>query len=177
MESPKPITARAIFAGGCFWCMQAEFEQAPGVISVTAGYTGGTIKNPTYEEVSSGATGHAEAIEVVYDPAKIAYVTLLDIFWSNIDPMDAGGQLHDRGTQYRTAIFYTTDDQRILAETSKQKVEDKLKKPIATEISKADEFYPAEDYHQDYYKKNPIRFKAYELGSGREEHLKEIWGK
>ncbi len=146
----KPSTERAVFAGGCFWCMQAEFEQAAGVVSVKAGYTGGTAKNPTYEQVSSGATGHAEAIEVVYDPAKLPYDKLLDIYWSNVDPTDAGGQLYDRGTQYRTAIFYVSDEQRTLAEASKQKVQAKLKKTIATEIVAASEFYPAEDYHQDY---------------------------
>ncbi len=176
VEQPKPLTAKAIFAGGCFWCMQAEFEQAPGVISVTAGYTGGSLQNPNYEQVSLGVTGHAEAIQVIYDPVKTAYIKLLEIYWGNIDPTDAGGQLHDRGTQYRTAIFYVSEDQRLLAEESKQRMEKKLKKPIVTEIVAASEFYPAEEYHQDYYKKNPVHFKAYELGSGRTEHLKEIWG-
>jgi len=174
---PNARAQRAIFAGGCFWCMQAEFEGTEGVASVTSGYTGGSVKNPTYEQVSGGTTGHAEAIEVVYNPAKVAYVKLLDIYWGDIDPTDAGGQFYDRGSQYRTAIFYTTEEQHRLAESSKQKMQEKLKKPIATEIVPAAEFYPAEDYHQDYYKKNPIRYNAYKMGSGREEKLKEIWDK
>lgn len=170
-------TQKAIFAGGCFWCQQAEFEGTDGVVSVTSGYTGGTVKNPTYEQVSGGHTGHAEAIEVVYDPAKVSYAKLLDIYWGNVDPTDAGGQFYDRGTQYRTAIFYVNDEQRKLAEASKVKIQAKLKQPISTEITAASEFYPAEDYHQGYYKKNPSRYNAYEKGSGREEKLKAIWGK
>jgi methionine-S-sulfoxide reductase len=168
-------TKKAIFAGGCFWCMRAEFESTEGVTAVMAGYTGGHTKDPTYEQVSTGTTGHAESIEVTYDPAKLPYEKLLNIYWSNVDPTDAGGQLHDRGTQYRTAIFYNSDEERKLAEASKEKIRAKLKKEIYTEIVPASTFYPAETYHQDYYKKNPIRYKMYEQGSGREEHLKEVW--
>jgi methionine-S-sulfoxide reductase len=168
-------TKKAIFAGGCFWCMQAEFEGTEGVTAVVAGYTGGHTKDPTYEQVSTGTTGHAESIEVTYDPAKLPYEKLLNIYWSNVDPTDAGGQLHDRGTQYRTAIFYSNDEERKLAEASKEKIKAKLKKEIYTEIVPASTFYPAETYHQDYYKKNPVHFKMYEQGSGREEHLKEVW--
>lgn len=175
MESTK--TERAIFAGGCFWCTQAEFEGTEGVVSVTAGYTGGTVKNPTYEQVSSGTTGHAEAIEVVYDPAKVGYEKLLQIYWGNIDPTDAGGQFYDRGNQYRTAIFYFSDAQRTLAEDSKKRAEGRLKRKIATEIVPAGDFYPAEEYHQDYYKKNPIRYNAYKMGSGRSQRLGQLWGK
>jgi len=175
-EAPVAGGKIAIFAGGCFWCMQSEFSDTPGVISVTSGYTGGTVKNPTYEQVSSGATGHAESIQVVYDPTKVSYDKLLVIYWGNIDPTDEGGQFADRGTQYRTVIFYTSEEQKNLAEASKKHVEEKLKKPIYTEITKASEFYPAEDYHQDYAKKNPVHYNAYKYGSGRVSGLKEIWG-
>jgi methionine-S-sulfoxide reductase len=140
-----------------------------------SGYTGGTKQNPTYEEVSSGTTGHAESIEVVYDPTKITYEKLLEIYWDNIDPTDQGGQFADRGTQYRTAIFYMNDEQRAQAETSKKAIEAKLKKPIYTEITAATAFYPAEEYHQDYYKKNPAHYNAYKFGSGRVSRLKELW--
>ena len=167
---------RAIFAGGCFWCMQSEFSGTEGVASVTSGYSGGTVKNPTYEQVSSGTTGHAESILVVYDPSKVSYEKLLKIYWGNIDPTDQGGQFADRGTQYRTAIFYTSEEQRTLAEASKKTVEAKLQKPIHTEITKAGEFYPAEEYHQDYAKKNPVHYNAYKYGSGRVSKLKELWG-
>jgi len=166
---------KAIFAGGCFWCMQADFASRDGVISVTSGYTGGHVENPTYEQVSSGTTGHAEAIEVAYDPARISYEKLLEIYWDNIDPTDQGGQFADRGTQYRTAIFVMNDEQRKLAETSKKSIEAKLKQPIATEIVAATPFYPAEEYHQDYYKKNPLNYNAYKYGSGRVSRLKELW--
>ena len=157
--------------------MQAEFAGTEGVLKVTSGYTGGTVKNPTYEQVSSGTTGHAEAIEVQYDPTKVSYEKLLDIYWGNVDPTDAGGQFYDRGTQYRTEIFYLDDEQKKLAEASKEKAKVKLKTEIYTKITAASEFYPAEDYHQDYYKKNPARFHAYEQGSGREEKLKQVWDK
>lgn len=169
-------TEKAFFAGGCFWCTEAEFEGTDGVMSVTSGYTGGQTKNPTYEQIGTGKTGHAEAIEVVYDPAKVTYEKLLDIYWSNIDPTDAGGQFYDRGSQYRTEIFYTSDTQKKLAENSKAAKEKKLGKPIMTAITQASEFYPAEEYHQDYYKKNPIHYNAYKKGSGRESKLKDIWG-
>lgn len=170
-------TQRAIFAGGCFWCTEAEFSGTQGVISVTSGYTGGHVANPTYEQVISKKTGHAEAVEVVYDPAKVSYEKLLDIYWSNIDPTDAGGQFHDRGDSYRTAIFYTTEEQKQLAEASREEAARKLGSPIATKIEKAAIFYPAEEYHQDYSKKNPMHYNAYKYGSGREEKLEKIWGK
>jgi len=169
---------QATFAGGCFWCMEPPFEKLPGVVSVTAGYTGGTKKNPTYEEVSSGRTGHAEAVEVVYDPSKVAYEQLLEVFWRNIDPTQAYGQFADRGTQYRTAIFYHAEEQKRLAEASKDQLEQsgKFDKPIVTEIAPASTFYPAEEYHQDYYKKHSIHYKLYRAGSGREGFLRTVWG-
>ena len=175
MDATNPPPQRAIFAGGCFWCMEAEFSGTEGVLSVTSGYTGGHVKSPTYEQVSSGTTGHAEAIEIVYEPTKVSYKKLLDIYWGNIDPTDEGGQFHDRGTQYRTAIFYIGDEQRQRAEESKKAIEAKLKKPVSTQIVAAGDFYPAEEYHQDYYKKNPIRYNAYKYGSGRIPRLKELW--
>lgn len=170
-------TQRAIFAGGCFWCTEAEFSGTEGVLSVTSGYTGGHVANPTYEQVVSKKTGHAEAIELVYDPAKVSYQTLLDIYWSNIDPTDAGGQFADRGDSYRTAIFYTTEEQRQAAEASSEAVAQKLGMPIATKIEKASIFYPAEEYHQDFHKKNPLRYNSYKYGSGRVEKLEKLWGK
>ena len=169
-------TSRALFAGGCFWCMQADFAGREGVVKVTSGYTGGTVAAPSYEDVSSGTTGHAESIEVVYDPSKITYEKLLEVYWDNIDPTDQGGQFADRGTQYRTAIFYTSDVQRVAAENSKKTIEAKLKQPVFTEITAASTFYPAEEYHQDYYKKNPVRYNAYKYGSGRVARLKELRG-
>ena len=173
----EPKTERAVFAGGCFWCMQPVFEHTPGVISVTSGYTGGHVKNPTYEQVSSGTTGHMEANEVVFDPARVSYQQLLDLFWHNIDPTDEGGQFYDRGSQYHTALFYVNDEQKKAAEASKKAMETKLGKPIKTQVLPASEFYPAEDYHQHFYKKNPTRFYSYEKGSGREEKLHDIWNK
>jgi peptide-methionine (S)-S-oxide reductase len=167
----------AVFAGGCFWCVQPVFDAMDGVKSVTAGYIGGHIKNPTYEQVTSGTTGHLEAADVVYDPSQVSYEKLIDAFWVNIDPTDGEGQFYDRGPQYHTAIFYVNDEQKKLAEASKEKVAKRLGKPIATKIIAASEFYPAEEYHQDYYKKNPIRYNAYKKGSGREETLKKVWGK
>lgn len=169
--------ATAIFAGGCFWCMESELQELDGVYSVTSGYTGGHVDNPTYEATGTGNTGHAEAVEVIYDPAKISYEKLLDAFWSNIDPTDAGGQFYDRGSQYRTGIFYMNDEQKQLAEASKTEKEKQLGQPIVTEITKASTFYPAEAYHQDYYKTNPTHYNAYKTGSRRKETLQEIWGK
>lgn len=168
----------AIFAGGCFWCMEPAFEALEGIRSVAAGYTGGTSPNPTYEDVSSGATGHVEAVQIVYDPSKVTYEQLLDIFWQNIDPTQADGQFADRGSQYRTAIFYSTQEQQRLAEASKAALaaSGKFTQPIVTEIVPAAPFYPAEDYHQEYYKKNPLRYKLYKAGSGRQEFLKKTWG-
>ena len=172
----KPQLAKATFAGGCFWCMQGEFEALPGVSSVVVGYTGGTTKNPTYEEVSSGSTGHFESEEITFDPAKISYDKILDVYWENIDPLTAYGQFCDRGPQYRTAIFVHDDAQRRIAEASKAKIEQKLKAKVVTLILPASTFYPAEEYHQDYYKKNPFRYGLYRKGCGRDELLEQIWG-
>jgi peptide-methionine (S)-S-oxide reductase len=177
-DSAPEETATAIFAGGCFWCMEHPFDELDGVISTTSGYTGGHVANPTYHQVSSGTTGHAEAVQVVYDPAKIGHDKLLEVFWHNVDPLDAGGQFCDRGSQYRTGIFYTTEEQRRLAEASKKALEDsgRLPAPIVTEIVEAGPFYPAEDYHQDYYKTNPVRYKFYRFTCGRDQRLEELWG-
>lgn len=166
------------FAGGCFWCMESSFERLEGVVEVISGYTGGQKANPTYEEVSSGTTGHYEAIQVIYDPEKVSYEKLLDVFWRQIDPTDAGGSFVDRGQQYTSAIFYHNDEQRHAAELSKERLEraKRYDKPIVTKILKFDAFYKAEDYHQDYYKKNPIRYKLYRSRSGRDEYIKRIWG-
>lgn len=179
--APAPTTphrAKATFAGGCFWCMVPPFAKLPGVISVVSGYTGGTKKDPTYEEVSSGGTGHAESVEVLYDPSKISYEKLLDVYWHNVDPTTPDRQFCDTGNQYRTAIFFHDDEQRKAALESKAKLEKsgKLPGPIVTEIVAATPFYRAEEYHQDYYKKNPLRYSFYRSGCGRDRRLKEIWG-
>ena len=168
----------ATFAGGCFWCMQPPFEHLPGVVSTTVGYTGGTTRTPTYEEVSAGGTGHAESIEVVYDPTKISYEQLLDVFWHNVDPDTRDAQFCDHGRQYRTAIFYHDETQHRLAEASKQAIEasKKLPGPIVTEIVPATQFWPAEEYHQRYHEKNPIRYKFYRWNCGRDQRLHELWG-
>jgi peptide-methionine (S)-S-oxide reductase len=176
----KPGAAReyATFAGGCFWCMEAPFDKLPGVVSVTSGYTGGSVKNPTYEEVSAGGTGHAESVQIVFDPAQISYARLLDIYWHNIDPTVRDRQFCDVGHQYRAAIFYHNEEQRRLALQSKTGL-DKSKPfsaPVVTEIVPAGEFYPAEEYHQHYYKKNPLRYKFYRSGCGRDARLRELWG-
>ena len=173
----EPV-ATATFAGGCFWCMEGPFDKVPGVVSTTSGYTGGTVKRPSYEEVSSGTTGHAESVEVTYDPSKVTYAQLLDVFWHNVDPTDGGGQFCDRGNQYRTTIFVHDDEQRRLAEQSKKDLEasGRLKKKIVTQIVAASDFYPAEAYHQDYYLKNPVRYKFYRYNCGRDQRLKELWG-
>jgi len=170
--------AEATFAGGCFWCMEPPFDKLAGVVSTTSGYTGGQVKNPSYEQVSAGGTGHAESVRVVYDPAKVSYQKLLDVFWHNVDPLDAAGQFCDKGHQYRTAIFYHDDEQRRLAEASKAALEasGRLRQPIVTEIVPAATFYPAEDYHQDYYQKNPIRYRFYRYGCGRDKRLEQLWG-
>lgn len=177
MNDKTMITERAIFAGGCFWCMEKPFEVLDGVISVTSGYAGGTNKNPTYENYA--ANGHIEVVEIVYDPARVAYEKLLDVFWRQVDPTDPGGQFVDRGHAYTTGIFYTTEEQKKLAEKSKANLEKRMvyDKPIVTPIAPAQTFYPAEDYHQDYYKENPLRYKFYRSGSGRDRFLDEIWGK
>ncbi|MGE0682901.1 MAG: peptide-methionine (S)-S-oxide reductase MsrA, partial [Candidatus Binatia bacterium] len=161
----------AIFAGGCFWCMEPPFDKLDGVMSTTSGYTGGQTKNPSYEEVSSGVTGHTEAVQVVFDPAKISYAKLLDVFWRNIDPFTPNAQFCDHGSQYRTAIFYHGEEQQRLAEASKKALEQsgRFTKPIVTEIVPAGEFYKAEEYHQDYYQKNPLRYKFYRYQCGRDQ--------
>jgi peptide-methionine (S)-S-oxide reductase len=174
--APKPNLARATFAGGCFWCMEPPFEKLGGVVSVTSGYTGGQKPNPTYEEVSAGATGHAEAVEIVYDPQKVSYAQLLDVFWHNVDPTQADGQFCDHGRQYRTAIFTHDEEQRRLADESKKQVQARFPKPVLTEIVPASRFYPAEEYHQDFYKRNPVRYYSYRAGCGRDRRLKELWG-
>lgn len=171
-------TEKATFAGGCFWCMEPPYDKLEGVISVTSGYTGGHKKNPNYKEVSAGGTGHAEAVQVVYDPSKTSYQKLLDVFWHNIDPTVINRQFCDVGDQYRSAIFYHNDEQKKLALKSKAALEKNksFKEPVVTEITQAGEFYPAEEYHQKYYKKNPIRYKYYRNGCGRDQRLKELWG-
>jgi peptide-methionine (S)-S-oxide reductase len=171
-------TMVATFAGGCFWCMQPPFDKLDGVISTTVGYTGGEEENPSYEEVSAGGTGHAEAIMIEYDPERITYEQLLKVFWHNIDPTVRNRQFCDVGTQYRSAIFCHDDEQRMEAERSRMALEGlkKLPGPIVTEIVPAGVFHPAEDYHQDYYRKNPIRYKYYRWGCGRDARLKELWG-
>ena len=176
-QTPAATTAKATFAGGCFWCMEADFDKVPGVISTTSGYTGGTTVNPTYMEVGSGRTGHAESVEVVYDPAKVTYAQLLDAYWRDIDPLVKDRQFCDVGNEYRTAIFVHDAEQRRLAEESKKRVEAQLKAPIYTEIVAASAFYPAEEYHQDYYLKNPVRYKYYRWSCGRDQRLEQVWGK
>ena len=169
---------KAIFAAGCFWCTEAAFQDVPGVISAVSGYTGGHVANPTYEQVSSGSTGHAESVEVTFDPAKVSYDKLLDIFWVNHDPTVTNRQFCDSGTQYRPAIFYLDEEQKRLAEASKAKWE-KLKpfpQPILTQIVPAGRFWPAEEYHQDYYKKNPFQYRFYVTGCGRYARLDSLWG-
>jgi len=174
--APAPRRAVATFAGGCFWCMEPPFERLKGVVSVTSGYTGGRVDKPTYEQVSDGYTGHREAVEVVYDPAQISYQQLLDVFWHNVDPLDNSGQFCDHGGQYRTAIFWHDGDQKRLAEASKQAVGVKFHHDVFTDILPAAAFYRAEEYHQDYYKKNPLRYKFYRFNCGRDQRLKELWG-
>lgn len=168
----------ATFAGGCFWCMEPPYDDLPGIISTTVGYTGGHVVNPTYEEVSSGETGHAETVQIVFDSTKISYWDLLQVFWRNIDPTNPLGQFADYGSQYRTAIFYHDEKQRELAIKSKEELaaSGKFEKPIVTEIIEAQVFYPAEDYHQEFYKKNPLRYNSYKVGSGRAGYIKEKWG-
>ena len=177
-EKEKSKLATATFAGGCFWCMEPAFDKLKGVISVVPGYTGGTKKDPTYEEVSSGSTGHAESVQIVYDPSKIGYSDLLTVFWHNIDPTVKDRQFCDVGNQYRSAIFYHDEEQRTLAEASKKALEEsnRFNGPINTEIVPASTFYPAEEYHRQYYKKNPVRYKFYRWNCGRDSRLKELWG-
>jgi peptide-methionine (S)-S-oxide reductase len=178
-QPANPALAKATFAGGCFWCMQGPFDRLEGVISTTSGYTGGSKKNPTYSEVSSGETGHAESVQVVYDPKRVSYEKLLDTFWHNIDPTVKDRQFCDIGTQYRSAIFYHNAEQKRLAEASKAALEKSkpFKGEIMTQIVAAGDFWPAEEYHQDYYKKNPVRYNFYRSGCGRDARLEEVWGK
>jgi peptide-methionine (S)-S-oxide reductase len=178
LANPPGQRATAVFAGGCFWCEETAFEGLPGVFSVVSGYTGGQKKNPTYEEVSAGSTGHAESVEVTYDPSQISYEKLLEVFWRNVDPTQANGQFCDHGTQYRSAIFYKDEAQRKAAEESKRRVEEipRFKGKIVTQIVAASTFYPAEEYHQDFYKKSPVRYQSYRQGCGRDARLKELWG-
>lgn len=174
----QAATAKATFGGGCFWCMEEVMDKIPGVVSTTSGYTGGSKKNPTYEQVSAGGTGHVEVVEVVYDPAKVAYQQLLDAFWRNIDPTTKDRQFCDGGSQYRAAIFYHDARQRQEAEASRQKVVSSKKfKHVYVDIQQATAFYPAEDYHQDYYTKNPVRYKYYKASCGREQRLEKVWGR
>ncbi len=170
---------KAYFAGGCFWCMEEAFEKVEGVLSATSGYMGGTAAYPSYEEVSAGRTGHAESVEVVYDPAKVSYQKLLDAFWRNVDPITPNAQFCDHGNQYRSAIFFQTDEEKRASDTSKQAIEQskRFNEPIVTQIVMASQFYPAEEYHQDFYKKNPIRYKFYKYNCGRAQRLEELWGK
>jgi peptide methionine sulfoxide reductase msrA/msrB len=176
-SAPTGKTAAAVFAGGCFWCTEADFEKVDGVIEVISGYTGGQVPNPTYDQVSGGGTGHVESVKVIYDPSKITYSQLLQAFWRHVDPTDSGGQFVDRGSQYRSVIFYANAQERQLAEASKKELEasGRFDKPIVTEILPLGPFYPAEDYHQDYYKKNPLRYRFYRSGSGRDQFLEKVW--
>ena len=168
----------AIFAGGCFWCMEPPFDKLEGVVSTTSGYTGGRLENPTYEQVSADDTGHYEAVQVTYDPTKIDYATLLNVFWHNVDPLDTAGQFCDKGNSYRTAIFYLNDEQKILGEQSKKELDASayFKQPVVTELIEAKTFYPAENYHQNYYQVNPLRYKYYRFACGRDKRLNELWG-
>ncbi len=178
-QATAPKTAKATFAGGCFWCMEAPYDKLPGVIATTAGYMGGQVKNPTYEQVSSGRTGHTEVVQVVYDPSKVTYEKLLEVFWANIDPTVRNAQFCDQGTQYRSGIFWHDDTQRKLADAAKAALQKSkpFKADVVTEITQASEFYRAEEYHQDYYQKNPARYKLYRNGCGRDARLKALWGK
>jgi peptide-methionine (S)-S-oxide reductase len=177
-DTASPSLAKATFAGGCFWCMEPPFDKLAGVVSTTSGYTGGRQDNPTYEQVSAGVTGHVEAVEIVYDPAKISYERLLEVFWHNIDPLDAGGQFCDRGDQYRTAIFTHDAAQLQAAQASKRALDEsqRLGKPIQTEIVSASTFFAAEDYHQDFYQNHPLQYKFYRYSCGRDARLRELWG-
>lgn len=177
-DRASPPVAVATFAGGCFWCMEPPFDKLPGVLATTSGYTGGHVVNPSYEQVSAGTTGHAEAVQVRYDPTRISYAQLLEVFWRNVDPLTANAQFCDQGSQYRSAIFYQGAEQQRLAEASKQQLSasGRFKQPIVTEIVPAGSFYPAEAYHQDYYQRNPLRYKYYRYSCGRDRRLEQVWG-
>ena len=168
--------AKATLAAGCFWCVEADFDKLPGVVSTTSGYIGGRLENPTYEQVSRGGPGHAEAVEIVYDPAKVTYEQLLDHYWKNVDPLNANRQFCDVGDQYRPAIFFHDEAQRQAAERSKARVQQRFKEPVVVEIAPAGRFYRAEGYHQDYYKKNPVQYRFYRWNCGRDARLKQLWG-
>ena len=178
-QTPAPTAGPAVatFAGGCFWCVEADFDKVDGVLSTASGYTGGRVANPTYQDVSRGGTGHTEAVEIAYDPAKVNYEKLLDVFWHNHDPLAKNRQFCDRGEQYRAGIFYRTEEERRRAEASKAVHQARFKQAIQTEITAAGAFYKAEDYHQDYYLKNPVRYKFYRYNCGRDARLQELWGK
>jgi peptide-methionine (S)-S-oxide reductase len=179
--SPKPAAGQAVatFAGGCFWCVEADFDKVPGVVATTSGFMGGTTSNPTYKQVTAGGTGHIEVVQIIYEPKTVSYQHLLDVFWKSVDPYDGGGQFCDRGESYTTAIFAHDDEQRKLADASKERLqkEGPLKQPIATEIRAAGPFTGAEEYHQNFYQKNPIRYAFYRQGCGRDARLEAIWGK
>ncbi|MGE0484358.1 MAG: peptide-methionine (S)-S-oxide reductase MsrA [Gammaproteobacteria bacterium] len=178
-EDAAPAAAIATFAGGCFWCMEGPFDAIDGVLSTTSGYTGGQLVNPSYEQVSSGTTGHAEAVQVTYDPARVSYDELLEVFWHNIDPTTPNAQFCDHGNQYRPAIFFHDDAQQAAAQASRAELDQNkpFAAPIEVEITAATTFYPAEDYHQDYYLKNPLRYRFYRFNCGRDQRLTELWGK
>jgi len=178
-QSAQPQTARATFAGGCFWCVEADFDKVDGVLSTTSGYIGGKVADPSYQQVSRGGTGHAEAVEIAYDPARVSYEKLLDVFWHNIDPVAKDRQFCDSGDMYRTAIFVHDAEQLKLAEQSKKDLEasGRFSLPVQTEIVLATKFYPAEDYHQDFYLKNPAKYKFYRWNCGRDQRLEQIWGR
>lgn len=169
-------TQVAIFAGGCFWCVESDFDGVPGVVSTVSGYIGGHVENPTYRQVVSETSGHREAVKIEFDPAKVSYEKLLDVFWHSVDPTDAGGQFCDRGESYSTAIYTTSVEQAAVAAASKEKIASQVDKPIATPIVAAPMFWPAEDYHQDYYEKNPVRYKVYRLGCRRDARVRDLWG-
>jgi len=175
-QAGEEKTTEATFAGGCFWCMEPPYDKLDGVISTTSGYIGGSRPDPTYEEVSSGRTGHTEAVRIVYDPSKVDYRRLLEIFWVNIDPLAENRQFCDRGSQYRSGIFYLNEDQKRLAMATRSQVATRFDGEIRTEVTEAGTFYPAEDYHQDYYQKNPLRYKYYRFSCGRDNRLQELWG-
>lgn len=181
-QAQRPVSAgapldTATFAAGCFWCVEEAFDAAEGVVETTSGYTGGRVRNPTYKQVSAGGTGHAEVVRVVFDPSRVSYEQLLNVFWRNVDPLTANRQFCDRGDMYRGAIFYHDAEQRRLAEASKRAVAGRFRDPVVTEISPAAVFYPAEEYHQNYYQKNPLRYRYYKYSCGRAQRLEEVWGK
>ena len=179
IAAPDDGLATATFAGGCFWCVESDFDKVPGVVETVSGYTGGTVDNPTYKQVTKGGTGHREAVQIRYDPEQVSYERLLHIFWRSVDPTDGGGQFCDRGESYQTAIFAGNDEERRLAEASKEALERSmvLDAPVVTPIEPAGEFYPAEDYHQDYYTKSPFRYRYYRFACGRDSTVQQVWGK